>query len=106
MDMLGRTVDGIGALLDLGAERHRVIATNIANINTPGYKAKELRFDAVLSKAEEKEREGIPAREDGNNVVMEIENGEMRKNALLYRIYLSALSHEVRLARTAITGRS
>ena len=31
-------------LLDTGSLRHRVIAQNVANVNTPGYKRLEVRF--------------------------------------------------------------
>lgn len=37
--------------LDLRAARHRVIASNIANEETPGYRAKELRFKDALAAA-------------------------------------------------------
>jgi flagellar basal-body rod protein FlgB len=105
MDLLGEVTAEIQAMLDLGARRQRVIAANIANVNTPGYRAKDLRFDEHLKRAVIAERKGVAPREDGNTVVMEVESAEMRKNALAYRIYLASLQHQVRMARMAITGR-
>ena len=106
MDLLGPMTAEIRAMLDLGAERQRVIAANIANVNTPGYRAQVVRFDEHLRRAVTAEREGAVPREDGNTVVMEVESAEMRKNALVYRVYLAALQHEVRMARMAIAGRA
>jgi flagellar basal-body rod protein FlgB len=36
-------------MLDVLAERHRVISNNIANVNTPGYRAKDINFKDVLA---------------------------------------------------------
>ncbi len=105
MEMMGPVADTLTRMLGLAADRQRVIAANIANVNVPGYRAKDLRFDEALRQAVEVEREGIAPREDGNTVVMEIENAESRKNALVYRLSLQALAHEARMARAAITGR-
>jgi flagellar basal-body rod protein FlgB len=93
-------------ILDFASKQHRVVQENLANINTPGYKAKTLHFDDVLGKAILEEREGINPRQDGNTVVLEVENAEMKKNALVYRMYLTALGHDARMVRTAIAGRT
>lgn len=106
MDLLGTHGEKIAAALDVGAIRQRVIAANMANVNTPGYKAQSVEFDAHLSRAQIKEREGVEPRQDGNTVVLEVETAELRKNAIVYRTYLSALIQEIRTMRAAIQGRS
>jgi flagellar basal-body rod protein FlgB len=40
------------AALDSGATRQRVLAANIANANTPGYRAQQVRFEELLSDLE------------------------------------------------------
>ncbi len=40
--------------LDFRSERQKVITSNIANINTPNYKTKDLVFDHELDKANSK----------------------------------------------------
>lgn len=106
MELLGGISREIKTILDVGSERQRVIAANIANVNTPGYRAKTLHFDDRLRGLVEVEREGVTPREDGNTVVMETETGELRKNALIYRIFLSALHNQIATTKAAITGRS
>ncbi len=44
-----RSVERMGALLDVRAAQHRVISSNIANEETPGYRAKEVHFKDTLA---------------------------------------------------------
>jgi len=39
------------SMLDYQSQRHKVISSNIANIDTPGYRPKELTFTRELSEA-------------------------------------------------------
>ena len=49
MDILfNKTIEMLSAILDFRSERNKVIASNIANIDTPGYKPKELVFKKQL----------------------------------------------------------
>ena len=105
MDLLGPNSDLIGSQLDLAALRQRVIQANIANLNTPGYKARKVAFDAFLGEQTILERTDTVEREDGNNVVLEVEDADMQKNSLVFRLFLEALSGKVRQMRTAISGR-
>ena len=50
MDLLTNSnVPYLTKMLDVLAERHRVISNNIANVNTPGYRAKDINFKDVLA---------------------------------------------------------
>ncbi|MER3425006.1 MAG: flagellar basal body rod protein FlgB [Nitrospiraceae bacterium] len=51
MKIFDTTIDVLERMLDLRGMRHRVIAANIANEETPGYRAKDLRFPDALSAA-------------------------------------------------------
>ena len=42
--------------LDYRSMRHNIVTTNIANADTPGFKAKDVRFESVLQRALEKDR--------------------------------------------------
>ncbi len=46
-----RTIDVLQRSLDLRAQKQQVIAGNIANAETPGYKARKLNFEANLRNA-------------------------------------------------------
>lgn len=52
--MLNRMTDSLafhGTALGLRAERQRLIASNIANADTPGYQAREMNFASALREA-------------------------------------------------------
>jgi flagellar basal-body rod protein FlgB len=106
-------------MLDLTAARQRVLAHNLANLDTPGFTRSDLNFteelaDAVRSgppslanlSVEPTLDESTPARYDGNNVQLETELAEMSKNALMYQMSVQALSSRFNIMRMAITGRS
>lgn len=50
MQIFDRTMSLLEKVMDLRGTRHQVIAANIANEETPGYRAKELRFLDELSR--------------------------------------------------------
>ena len=50
-------LDFHGKALVLRAERQRVIASNIANVDTPGYVARELNFREAMANAGEKDQQ-------------------------------------------------
>ena len=46
--LFNKTLEMLSAILDFRSERNKVIASNIANIDTPGYKPRELIFEKEL----------------------------------------------------------
>ncbi len=107
-------------LLDAAALRQKVIANNLANVNTPGYCRRVVRFDDHLARALasgdlEQLRQWRPAvaksddpalRPDGNNVSLERELADLMKNTLLYNACTRLLSARIEAYRAAITGQS
>jgi flagellar basal-body rod protein FlgB len=83
--------------MDLRRENQRIIASNMANLDTPGYTAQRLDFQASMENAVRGMQEPAviePAPEagntlDGNNVNLENELSNMSQNRVLYS--LSAL---------------
>lgn len=59
MRLFDRTMGLLERTLDLRAARNRVIAANIANEETPGYRPKEFRFLDVLGSALKGRTEGM-----------------------------------------------
>lgn len=51
INRLGNVLDFHGEALKLRADRGRVLAGNIANADTPGYKARDIDFAAALQSA-------------------------------------------------------
>ncbi len=104
-------------MLDATALRHRVIAQNVANVNTPGYHRQEVEFEETLARQLGRGGEGsalhiVPKivthkgddHPDGNNLDVDMEMGELNKNALLYSTYIQVLSNRLAMMRSAITG--
>ena len=98
------------------SENHRVVSQNIANVNTPGYKTQRLDFDQLtellesantpddaISKVTVKTVEGLAERADGNNVDLEREVSQMKKNALLFQAYAQLLASKLDSMRQAMT---
>lgn len=106
----------IGTVLDGCMQRHKAIASNLANIETPGYKRLEVRFEEQLAAAVEngddreldevefapRPSEGLPVRPDGNNVDFGTELGEMSKNTLLYSTFAQLAASRIRQYREAM----
>ena len=102
--------------------RQTVAASNLANIDTPGYKAREASFADTLdgqlapiaktspnhlggaadAAAGTKEVDGLPARRDGNNVQLDRELLNMNRAAGDFSAAQTALSAKFRLVRYAI----
>jgi len=86
--------------------RQSVIANNIANSDTPGFRRSEVQFETLLAQAMESggkvtledirplvvQPQTTPVNESGNDVSMEMELGELIKNASTYKVYLRLLS--------------
>jgi len=52
--IFGTTVELLGKTLDLRAKRHSLIASNLANVETPGYLPSDLSFESQLKGALDK----------------------------------------------------
>jgi flagellar basal-body rod protein FlgB len=93
--------------LDLLSARQKLVASNIANADTPGYRTKDLDFQAELTRAVESsprviEAEGLQVKNDGNNVSIDRESRLLAENALRFQSAAALLRNEIRLTRVAI----
>jgi len=109
----------LAKLLDAAELRQKAIAHNIANVNTPGYKRLDVKFEQDLRRAIEQGDDGQLAsidpkiivdttateRLDGNNVDIDRELGLLTRNELLYNVGIQVLAAKLAMMRTAITGR-
>jgi flagellar basal-body rod protein FlgB len=96
----------LSQLMHAAEIRHQVISQNIANVNTPGFHAREVEFEAELARRLRSDdaghlalpeplvrpQSGLPERGDGNNVDIDREIGRLNKNALLYQTYSQTLA--------------
>jgi flagellar basal-body rod protein FlgB len=61
-----RSLDEMKAALDASSLRQRVVASNIANANTPGFQPQQVRFEELLENARE---DSQPARTHPEHMV-------------------------------------
>jgi flagellar basal-body rod protein FlgB len=96
------------------SKRQRVIADNIANVETPGFLAGRVSFEDALKSAVESgtpadatatmARSLEPTRTDGNNVNLDHEVLANIDTNLRYQTMLRAVDDRFSLLRTAIKG--
>lgn len=101
----------LNSALDGLALRQRVIADNIANIQTPGYQAKRVAFEESLAAAVRSgsgaatpvvARSLEPTRTDGNNVNLDTETLLNIDTNLRYQLATQAISGSYSKLRTAM----
>lgn len=107
------SVQVLKKLQDYTVLKQKVIANNIANVETPGFRAKDVSFKDEFAKAlrdgefekafslEPKvyERNDISVRNDGNNVDIEKEMIELQKNRMKYEVYVELLKNRFKLVK-------
>lgn len=101
------------AALKVRGERTELLANNLANADTPGFKARDIDFRTALANAEQgsptsssalKYRVPLAPSLDGNTVDVQLEQAAFAENAVRYQATLSFLSARFRSLMTAITG--
>ena|SRR2546427_4005690 len=108
-------------LLSWTSKRQQALAANVANMDTPGYRAKDYSFDEELATIDlsSTSNNHITPIEDtnhvrlydvdtkvkpnGNNVDLEREMKEITKNALQYITLVQYLNQKIRTLRAAIS---
>ena len=103
----------IADLLEAGIKaeslRQRAIASNIANLETSGYRRIDVKFDELLAKALDSsgsvelakiepqlyKPKQTPVKSNGNDVTLELEVGEMVKNTLRHAAYIRLLKKKM-----------
>ena len=95
-----------GRVLQLRQERLGLLASNIANAATPGFKARDLDFQAALAGAADATRYRVPVQAslDGNSVELAVEQTQFAENAVQYRTALSFLNGRIGTIVSALKG--
>jgi flagellar basal body rod protein FlgB len=96
--------------LSLRAYRQELIASNIANADTPGYKAVDFDINHALQAGMTKEnvqlQYRIPAQDsiDGNTVEMDVERAEFARNALMYEFSVDRVKGYYKMMEELLKG--
>jgi flagellar basal-body rod protein FlgB len=127
MQLFGTVTEGLGKALELYQARHKVLSENIANSETPGYRARDIQFadqlaSALTAPARGGEMPGdtkAPAeplhiepsidaaaavKPDGNSVALDVQVGRLSENAFKIEALTQILSSRYQALKRVIDG--
>lgn len=118
-------INVLGKAAEAGWVRNELINNNIANVNTPNYKRRDVQFESYLMTAVAggdslddnidnidlsalnpvtyTEYSGLRYRLDGNNVDIDTESAELAKNQLRYYTLIDSMNQEFGRIKTVLT---
>jgi flagellar basal-body rod protein FlgB len=102
--------------MSLLSTRQKLVASNIANADTPGYKTKDIDFRAEFAQQMQAqecggpsttgpqtiEPDGLQVKSDGNNVSLDRESRMLAENAMRFQVATSLAQSELHSIRSAI----
>jgi flagellar basal-body rod protein FlgB len=106
--MLDRVAGQLERYMDLLATRQKLVAGNIANADTPGYRTRDIDFQAEFRSAlaggspRILEAGGLAVKNDGNNVSLDRESRLLAENAMRFNLASNLLRGKISLIRAAI----
>jgi flagellar basal-body rod protein FlgB len=99
--------------MDLLSARQKLVASNIANADTPGYRTKDIDFQFEFMSLvdgqtpQTVETAGLAEKPDGNNVNMDREARLLAENAIRFNLASTLVRDQIKEIRNAIEeGRS
>ena len=106
--MLDPTTANLQRYMDLLSARQKLVASNIANADTPGYKTQDIDFQfeftsLVNGQAPQTiQPEGLVEKPDGNNVSMDREARMLAENAIRFNVASTLVRGQLKQIRDAI----
>ena len=106
--MLGPVSNQLQQYMDLLSARQRLVASNIANADTPGYRTRDIDFQfEFMSLTQGAQPQvidvpGLQTKNDGNNVSIDREARLLSENAIRFNVASSLLRAQIRDVRSAI----
>lgn len=107
--------DALGRYLDLTSEQMKLTASNMANVDTPGFKTQGFDFEEEFARqlsgssdldggfaVQAQDVDGLVARPDGNNVSMDREGIQLAKSQMQFRMGVELLRNEFSTVMSAI----
>jgi flagellar basal-body rod protein FlgB len=118
MDALfGKTINLLSDMLDYRSARHKVILSNVANIDTEGYKRSDISFKQILGKTnaiemsatnqkhfgtKDKENSSIEVTTSEEKVNIDTEMVNLAENHLMYNMTVDMLSRKLKGINTVL----
>jgi flagellar basal-body rod protein FlgB len=106
--MLDPVGNSLEKYMDVLSFRQKLIASNIANADTPGYKTRDVDFQTELENAINGQRPhavevtGLRTQNDGNNVNLDRESRLLAENALRFATASQLIRSRYRVLKDAI----
>jgi flagellar basal-body rod protein FlgB len=99
-------------IMHIASFRQKLLASNVANADTPGYRAKDISFQNELNRAMAGSRGSYNVYEvmttmlsrDGNTVNLDIEMTKMAETTLLYNSAAQILAKKINMMKDVIKG--
>jgi flagellar basal-body rod protein FlgB len=105
--MLDRLAGQLERYMDLLSARQKLVASNIANADTPGYQTRDIDFQSEFQSLmggtpQTVEVGGLQTKNDGNNVNLDRESRLLAENALRFNVASSLMKIQIQTVRSAI----
>jgi flagellar basal-body rod protein FlgB len=105
--MLDRLAGQLERYMDLLSARQKLVASNIANADTPGYQTRDIDFQTEFQNAagfapQVVEVSGLPIKNDGNSVSLDREARLLAENAMRFQLASALLRSQIQTVREAI----
>jgi flagellar basal-body rod protein FlgB len=109
--MLDPLASQLERYMDLLSARQRLVASNIANADTPGYRTKDIDFISEFQNAAGGPPQvvsvgGLKVKNDGNDVSIDRESRLLAENALRFQLASNLMHQQIQAVRSAIQGGS
>lgn len=108
--MLNGLTSNLERYLDLLSARQKVVASNIANADTPGYKSQDIDFQfefMTLTRGEQPQTiqtQGLADKPDGNNVNLDREARLLSENQMRFNLASVLVRGQLKTVQEAIQG--
>ena len=108
--MIDRLTDSLEQYMNVVSFRQKLVASNIANADTPGYKTQDVDFQssflAALSGGSPQPAEvtGLTTKNDGNNVDLDREARLLAENAMRFNVASNLVRTQLNTIKEAIQG--
>ena len=102
--------DNLEQYMNVVSLRQKLVVSNIANADTPGYKTQDLDFQSSLQEAlgggspQPNEVTSLPTKSDGNNVDLDREARMLAENAMRFSVASNLMKVHLNAIKEAIQG--
>jgi flagellar basal-body rod protein FlgB len=108
--MVGSVSSSLEKYMNLLAARQKLVTSNIANVDTPGYQTKDIdfqsEFQSILNGASSgpapQSVSGLKVKNDGNNVNLDREAQALSENSIRFNAATNLLKGQLRILKSAI----